>query len=80
MKITFIGLTEKAIEERDYCNIYVIEIDGKEVFNVYDGEPEDNNMSRNFNDVYKLQSVLEAVYEAGKRGEDLEIENVVVTV
>ncbi len=74
MIITQISLTEKAVAERDYCNIYVIEIDGKTVFSVSDGDPEDNNLSRNFNDVYGLLNLLIRVHEAGTKGEKLIIE------
>lgn len=79
MIVTFISLTEDAITERDYCDIYAIEIDGKRVFCVADGEPEDNALSRNFNDVYKLEDILSTVYEAGVEGKSLEIEHKEVT-
>lgn len=73
MKLTFVTLTENAIAERDYCDLYAIEIDDKKVFSVADGEPEDNNLSRNFNDVYKLKELLLTMYQAGADSEKLEI-------
>ena len=79
MILTFISLTEDAITERDYCDIYAIEIDGKRVFCVADGESEDNTLFRNFNDVYKLEDILSTVYEAGVAGKRLEIEYKEVT-
>ena len=47
---------------------------GKEaaVFHVHDGEPEDNKLSRNFRDCYDLPSLFAMVYEAGKKGEEIE--------
>ncbi len=39
-----------------------------------DGEPEDNSMNRNFNDVYNITALVEEAYEAGKSGESLEFE------
>lgn len=56
---------------------------GKEYFNValytdkaytsvsfMDGEPEDANISRDFNDIKNIPGLLKEAYEAGKRGED----------
>jgi len=71
MKITEITLTEQQLKDRDYSDRYEIKIDGISVFAVADGEPEDNTLSRNFNDVYKIQEIIEIVYEAGKNGEEL---------
>lgn len=47
-------------------------IDGKRVFYVHDGEPEDNNLSRNFSACYTIVELLKRAYEAGKRGEPFE--------
>ena len=71
MKVSTISLTEKAVEERDYRDMYAIEINGKQVFSVSDGEPEDSNLSRDFSDVYSIPKLLQIVYEAGKNGEEL---------
>ncbi len=75
MQVIVITLTEKESERRDYCEAMVIEIDGERVFKVHDGEPEDNNICRNFNDVYNVPEMLKKAYTAGKNGEDLEIIN-----
>ena len=48
-------------------------IDGEAVFSVIDGEPEDNNLSRNFSDCYVIRGMMQAAYEAGKAGESFEI-------
>ena len=78
MKITFISLTEEEVINRDHCDLFAIEINGEKVFCVYDGELEDNRLSRNFNDIYKLQEIIFKVYMAGKNGEQLKIENIKV--
>jgi hypothetical protein len=43
------------------------------VFSASDGEPEDNTLSRNFNDCYKIGEMMERAYKAGKAGEPFEI-------
>lgn len=49
--------------------------DGKsDSLSFFDGEPEDNNINRNFNDVYNIASMLKLAYECGKRGEEYEYE------
>lgn len=55
----------------DYRESFEVVINGESVFEVFDGEPEDNTLSRNFNDIYKLQSIIEKVYQAGKNQEPL---------
>lgn len=66
-------------EDNDYCSELdiVIKLNGEVVktFNFCDGEPEDNNMSRNFNDVYKIIDALSLAYEAGKNGEEISFES-----
>lgn len=37
------------------------------------GEPEDNYLSRDLNDVYSIVPMLKMAYEAGKRGEAFEL-------
>lgn len=76
MKITIETYSEKAIEERDYCGKFVLKIDGKTLINVYDGEPEDSNLGRNFSDVFYIPELIQRVYDAGKSGEVLEIEDI----
>ena len=73
MKVEIITLTEAALEERDYCDILFIKINGKKVFEVSDGEPEDNNLGRNFNDCYQIRNLLEMAHEAGKKQEELSV-------
>lgn len=40
------------------------------------GEPEDMILGRDLNDAYAIKGMLIAAYEAGKRGEELEIEEI----
>lgn len=40
------------------------------------GEPEDNSLGRDWNDVYTIKSLILDAYEAGKRGEELELTEV----
>lgn len=74
MKVIVKTLTDEAIKRRNYCDAVEIVMDGKKVFSVGDGEPEDNNLSRNFNDCYFIDSIIKQAHEAGKNGEALEIE------
>ena len=75
MKVTMISLTEEEIENRGYSEMLVIEIDGKEEISLCDGEPEDNTLSRNFSDAWRIGELLKRAYTAGKQGEDFVIED-----
>lgn len=53
-----------------------IHVDGNGVKNSLhfaNGEPEDNNMSRNFSDVRRIADLIIQAYEAGKAGEDFRL-------
>lgn len=39
-----------------------------------EGEPEDANLGRDYNDVYNIEDLVKMAYEAGKNGEPLEID------
>lgn len=64
-------------ESNDYTHSLKIEVDGKEVFRVYDGEPEDANLDRDFNDCFQIPNLMKQAYEAGKNGEKLKVIDVV---
>ncbi len=69
-----INAIRKSYDLRDgYC----IEVDGEEVFEAYDGEPEDSNLSRDFNAIYSIPDLMKRAYEAGKAGETFEIEDTI---
>lgn len=78
MHIEILSLTNEEIQIRDYCDAMQIRINDKDVFSVYDGEPEDNNLSRNFNDCFKLAEILKMVFNAGANGESLILEEKLV--
>ena len=76
MKVVISTRSEEEIERCDYRDAYVIEINGDQVFSVCDDEPEDSNLGRSFSDVYCIGSLMQMAYNAGKNGEEFEIENV----
>ena len=55
---------------------YVIQINDEERLSFFEGNCEDNNLIRNFNDVTEIPDLLELVFEAGQNGEDLRIDYV----
>jgi hypothetical protein len=61
-------------EYDDYRSNFTVIVDGKEVLDCGDGEPEDNTLYRNFSDILGVAELMKMAYEAGKRGEELEIE------
>ena len=74
MIVKFKSRSEEVREESyNYGDTIEIEVDGKDVFSAHDGEPEDNTLSRNFNDCYKIDELMRMAWESGKRGEDFTI-------
>ncbi|AUR92278.1 hypothetical protein NVP1170O_165 [Vibrio phage 1.170.O._10N.261.52.C3] len=67
--------TEEAIEEYDYRDAYEITQDGKSIFKVSDGEPEDSNLCRDFSDVYSVGDLLKKFYQLGKDGIEVEFDS-----
>lgn len=63
-----------ATDQDEYRQKIDITIDGKKAFSVHDGEPEDNNMGRNFSDCNNITGLMQQAYDAGKKGETLEFE------
>ena len=78
MKVTVKSFTDKALEERDYRDVLEILIDGKNSFSVFDGEPEDANLGRDFSDCWSIPGLMQVAFSAGKNGEDFEIEEIEV--
>jgi hypothetical protein len=62
--------SEELEADRDYRSFLSIEVNGSESFSVFDGEPEDANLSRDFNACHSIVGLMELAYEAGKRGEE----------
>ena len=74
MKIVERSLTESAVKENDYKDFYEIVVNGEVKISANDyGEPEDNTLGRDLNFVYNIVDLMKLAYEAGKRGEELEI-------
>lgn len=48
-------------------------IDGKQFMRFKDGDPEDNSLGRNFNDVYLIHDLLSNVVKATEAGEKVEV-------
>ena len=46
--------------------------DGPLELDFFDGEHEDNTLSRGFRDVFSIEELLDMAFQAGKRGETLE--------
>lgn len=76
MKVLITTLTDEEVEERDYRDALSIKMNEDTVFTACDGEPEDNNLSRNFSDCYNIEDIIKRSFEAGKNGETLEIEHI----
>ena len=67
-------VTEEEDEYGEFASLS-IEIDDKTKFSVYHSDsPEDNNLFRNFSDCYDIPSLLRKAWQAGKNGEEFEIE------
>ncbi|WP_186648930.1 hypothetical protein [Fluviispira vulneris] len=63
-------IVKQICERRDGRIFLEIEVDGETMFYVRDGEAEDNNLYRNFNDCFSVTELMELAYDAGKNGEE----------
>lgn len=50
-----------------------IKVDGENRLSFWDGEPEDNNLGRNFSGCFCIVNLMEMAYKAGKNGENFVI-------
>jgi len=75
MKIEEISLSDEGLTATDYSDTLNIKIDGVQVFSVCDGEPEDNNLSRNFNDCWDIVKLMRRAYEAGVSQEGFSVDS-----
>ena len=66
MKVKVVNLSQEALENNDWRDILHIYIDGKKVFLVGDGEPEDSNLGRDFGDCCKIPDLMKRAFEAGE--------------
>ena len=76
MKVEFITRTESKIEKYDYRDRIIIKINNEKVFDIRDDYPEYSSLSRSFSDCYKIASLMRKAYNAGKNGEDFELEEI----
>ena len=67
-------IVETISTDDDYRQTLTIEVDGKGIFGVGDGEPEDSNLSRDFSDCFSITDLMKMAYDAGKNGEEWEYE------
>jgi len=61
-------------DKEEYRGCLTIEMEGKKVFVVCDGEPEDNSLGRNFSDCYNILDIIDEAHKAGIDGRTLVIE------
>ena len=78
MNIKVTTLSEEGEKDFDYRSFLQIDIDGKVMFRFLDGEPEDANLGRDFNDVYYITKAIKLAHRAGLHGEDLDIVSIEV--
>lgn len=57
----------------DFRGKITIEIDGAVAFCVFEGEPEDNNLGRNFWDCHKVTDLMKLAWLAGKAGQSFDV-------
>jgi hypothetical protein len=78
MKVKITHRSEEKLEDYDYRGAVEYEItddEGKKLtLSFFDGEPEDSNLSRDFNDVYSIGDLINLAFWAGERGETLLVE------
>lgn len=73
-----IEIVQRTSEEKSKCEdreALVIRVNGKDFMSFYDGEPEDNTLSRNFSDIFRIEELINNVIEALKDGELVVISN-----
>ena len=73
MEVEVISLAEEVVEERDNRDSLQIKINGVRVFSVGDGKPEDSNLSRDFNDCWKIPNLMKKAHHAGVIGNEITI-------
>ena len=78
MKITEETSSDELLEEMDYRNYLAIKVNGKQEVRFLDGEPEDSNLGRDFSGCYDIVKLMKMAYDAGKAGEEFEVEEVEV--
>lgn len=72
IKIEMLTRSEAALEDHDYYDEVLVNINDEKVFSVHDGEPEDNNLSRNFSSCYGILDLMENCYKLGLENKTVE--------
>jgi len=67
---------EQQREAANHLDATEIYIDGERTFAVWDGEPEDATLSRNFNACFSVIDLMMHAYEAGIRGDKVTFESI----
>lgn len=78
MKVEIRTASEEFWENHDYREFFEVVVDGTTKISCMDGEPEDNNLMRNFSSIRNVRQLMELSYAAGQRGEELSIDEVEV--
>jgi hypothetical protein len=72
MEIEIVENSEEFFDN-NYKSFFSVTVDGVLEMNFMDGEPEDNNLYRNFSDICAIPALLQKVYNAGKNKEEFSI-------
>ena len=73
MELVIKSRDEDRLDEYDYKDGVEYHADGEIILSFYDGEPEDNNLSRNFRYAFNISSLAILAWKAGLKGEALNI-------
>lgn len=73
MRVEVLSLPDHELSDYDYRDVVEIRVDGKLVWQVYDSEPEDSSLNRSFKDCRRVDALMRLAYDAGVRGERLDI-------
>ncbi len=75
MKVTVFSRSDEQLDQNDYQDCLEIKVNGKRRFRVHDGELEDGNLARDFNDCFKITELMKEAFDSGKNGENIEFEH-----
>lgn len=73
MKVEVFSLPDFELHDYDNRDVLEVRVDGKKIVEVYDSYPQDANLKGSFADCNKIDQLMQMAYDAGKRGEPLEI-------
>lgn len=73
MIVEILTRSEKDLEKFDYRDRLQITLDGDTMFDVRDGEAEDNNLGRNFDDCSNIVNMMKLAHRSGVKGEALQV-------